>query len=67
MIKMNGFAAIDSVRLFCFWADKAVVDTNVHSDNGAYYHEKRKSERSKCMYTCESRSGVTGISLQNSK
>ena len=30
MVKMNGFAAIDSVRLFRFRADKAAVAANFH-------------------------------------
>ena len=30
MVKMNGFAAIDSVRPFRFWADKAAVAADFH-------------------------------------
>ena len=30
MVKMNGFAAIDSVRLFRFRADKAAVAADFH-------------------------------------
>ncbi len=30
MVKMNGYAAIDSVRLFRFWADKAAVAADFH-------------------------------------
>ena len=35
MVKMNGCAAIDSVRSFCFWADKAAVAADFHLENGA--------------------------------
>jgi len=30
MVKMNGYAAIDSARLFRFWADKAAVAADFH-------------------------------------
>ena len=40
MVKMNGCAAIDSVRLFHFWADKAAVAADFHLGNGACYHGK---------------------------
>jgi|GEM_PF-3461998 len=42
MVKMNGCAAIDSVRPFRFWADKAAVAADFHSENGACYYEKRR-------------------------
>jgi len=38
MVKMNGFAAIDSIRPFCFWADKAAVAADFHLENGTCYH-----------------------------
>ena len=40
MVGMNGCAAIDSVRPFRFWADKAAVATDFHSENGACYYGK---------------------------
>lgn len=42
MVKMNGCAAIDSVRPFRFLADKAAVAADFHLENGACYHEKRR-------------------------
>ena len=30
MVKMNGYAAIDSIRPFRFWADKAAVAADFH-------------------------------------
>jgi hypothetical protein len=35
MVKMNGCAAIDSVRPFCFLVDKAAVAADFHLGNGA--------------------------------
>ena len=35
MVKMNGCAAIDSVHLFRFLADKAAVAADFHLGNGA--------------------------------
>ena len=35
MVKMNGCAAIDSVRPFRFSADKAAVAADFHLENGA--------------------------------
>ncbi len=40
MVKMNGFAAIDSVRPFCLWADKAAVAADFHLGNGTCHFEK---------------------------
>ena len=40
MVKMNGCAAIDSVRPFRFWADKAAVAADFHLENDACYHGK---------------------------
>ena len=40
MVKMNGCAAIDSARPFRFWADKAAVAADFHSENGACYYGK---------------------------
>ena len=37
MVKMNGFAAIDSVRPFRFWIDKAAVAADFHLGNGTCY------------------------------
>ena len=36
MVKMNGCAAIDSVRPFRFLADKAAIAADFHLRNGAY-------------------------------
>ena len=47
MVKMNGCAAIDSVRPFRFWADKAAIAADFHSGNGACYHEKRRIDNMK--------------------
>ena len=35
MVKMNGYAAIDSARPFRFLADKAAVAADFHFENGA--------------------------------
>ena len=35
MVGMIGCAAIDSVRPFRFWADKAAFAADFHSENGA--------------------------------
>ena len=40
MVKMNGFAAIDSVRPFRFWADKAAVAADFHLGNGTCCYGK---------------------------
>ena len=42
MVKMNGYAAIDSARPFRFLADKAAVAADFHLENGACYHGKRR-------------------------
>ena len=42
MVKMNGCAAIDSVRPFRFWADKAEISADFHLGNDACYHGKRR-------------------------
>ena len=36
MVKMNDYAAIDSVHPFRFLADKAAIAADFHSGNGAY-------------------------------
>jgi len=52
MVKMNGFAAIDSVRPFRFWADKAAVAADFHLRK---WHlllwGMTNSKHSRCMYT----------------
>lgn len=54
MVKMNGFAAIDSVRPFRFWADKAAVAANFHLGNGTCHLGIRtNSKHSRCMYTLQ--------------
>ena len=40
MVRMNGCAAIDGVRPFRFWADKAASAAGFHSGNGACYQGK---------------------------
>jgi len=51
---MNGFAAIDSVRPFRFWADKAAVAANFHLGNGTCHLGIRtNSKHSRCMYTLQ--------------
>lgn len=68
MVKMNGCAAIDSVRPFRFLADKAAVAADFHLRKWRLLTwETENSKHSKCSYTCENRRGTTGISLQNSK
>ena len=68
MVKMNGCAAIDGVRPFRFWADKAAVAADFHLRKWRLLTwETENSKHSKCSYTCENRRGTTGISLQNSK
>ena len=42
MVKMNGCAAIDSVRPFRFLAVKAAVAADFHLENDACYHGKRR-------------------------
>ena len=42
MVKMNGCAAIDSVRPFRFLADKAAVAADFHLGNGACYYEEQR-------------------------
>jgi hypothetical protein len=39
---MNGFAAIDSVHPFCFWADKAAVAADFHLGTALAIMGKRK-------------------------
>ena len=52
MVKMNGFAAIDSVRLFRFWADMAAIAADFHLGNGAcYYGKTEDSKHSLCCHT----------------
>ena len=54
MVGMNGCAAIDSVRPFRFWADKAAVAADFHLGNGTCYYEKTEnSKHSRCMYTLQ--------------
>ena len=68
MVKMNGCAAIDSVRPFCFLVDKAAVAADFHLRKWRLLTwGMENSKHSKCMYTCEIQRGTTGISLQNSK
>ena len=42
MVKMNGYAAIDSARPFRFLADKAAVSADFHLGNGACYYEEQR-------------------------
>ena len=44
MVKMNGCAAIDSVRLFRFRADKAAVAADFHLGNGACHRGKDEQQ-----------------------
>lgn len=68
MVKMNGCAAIDSVRPFCFLVDKAAVAADFHLRKWRLLTwETENSKHSKCSYTCEKRRGLTGIFLQCSK
>ena len=68
MVKMNGCAAIDSVRPFCFLVDKAAVAADFQLRKWRLLTwETENSKHSKCSYTCEIRRGATRISLQNSK
>ena len=64
MVKMNGFAAIDSVRLFRLRADKAAVAADFHLENGACYHEKRRIASTAGVCTlCDFRLGKQGTAV----
>lgn len=52
MVKMNGCAAIDSVRPFCFLVDKAAVAADFHLRKWRLLTwETENSKHSKCSYT----------------
>ena len=52
MVKMNGYAAIDSVRLLRSWADKAAVAADFHLRKGhLLLWGMTNGKHSKCMYT----------------
>ena len=52
MVKMNGCAAIDSVRPFRFLADKAAVAADFHLGKWRLLSwETENSKHSRCMYT----------------
>ena len=52
MVKMNGYAAIDSVRPFRFWADKAAVAADFHLGKWRLLSwETENSKHSRCSYT----------------
>jgi len=52
MVKMNGFAAIDSIRPFRLWADKAAVAADFHLRKWRLLSwETKNSKHSRCMYT----------------
>ena len=64
MVKMNGFAAIDSVRPFRFWADKAAVAADFHLGNGTCYHGKRRIASTAGVCTlCDFRLGKQGTAV----
>ncbi len=52
MVKMNGYAAIDSARLFRYWVDKAAVAVDFHlRKRHLLLWGMANSKHSKCMYT----------------
>ena len=64
MVKMNGFAAIDSARPFRFLADKAAVAADFHLGNGTCYYGKRRIASTAGVCTlCDFRLGKQGTAV----